>query len=87
MFAAVWMLSRALPGSVLDVVVGVPVGAVVMIVGLRVVGYLEPADRTRLAPLQRLLPGGLRSRFNRLVEFLTPEPPTTDPAKVVGGVS
>jgi O-antigen/teichoic acid export membrane protein len=87
MFAVVWTISRALPGSVLDVVVGVPAGAVVMIVGLRVVGYLEASDRGRLAPLQRLLPGRLRGRFNQLVEFLAPEPPATDPAKVVGGVS
>jgi O-antigen/teichoic acid export membrane protein len=87
MFAVVWTLSRALPGSVLDLVVGVPVGAVIMIVGLRVIGYLEPADRNRLAPLQRMFPGPLRSRFARLIEFLSPGAPAPEPAKAAGGMS
>lgn len=87
MFLIVWTLSNALPGSILDLVVGVPVGAVVMIVGLRVFGYLEAADRSRLAPLQRMFPGPLRSGFSRLVEFLAPGAPAPDPVKVAGGMS
>jgi O-antigen/teichoic acid export membrane protein len=85
MFGLVRFLSVALPGSVLDLVIGIPVGIIVTIVGLRLIRFLDPDDRRRLGPLERLMPGFAKAWFGRLVRFLAPEP-RRDPTGLVGGV-
>lgn len=82
MCGVVWLVSRVLPNAAAALLVGIPVGAVVMVLLLRLTGYLGEADRGRLAQLERVLPGRLRPVFARLVRFLTPgaAAPATAPA-------
>jgi O-antigen/teichoic acid export membrane protein len=84
MFGAVWLVSRLLPGDVPDLLVGIPLGVVSIIVLLRLSRFLGPEDRARLEPLQRMLPGSLRSLFGRVVRFVVPEPAVAQPAPGAG---
>jgi O-antigen/teichoic acid export membrane protein len=54
--------------------VAVPAGAIVFLVTSRMFAVLQKDDRRRLLQLSALLPTPVGSSFNRLVDFLVPQP-------------
>lgn len=84
MFGAVWLAARLVPGNVLPLLLGIPLGAAVIVPLLRLTRYLGPEDRSRLAPLERRLPSSLRSVFARMVLFVAPGPAVAQATPGVG---
>jgi hypothetical protein len=54
--------------------VAVPAGAIVFLVTSRMFAVLQKDDRRRLLQLSALLPEPVGSSFNRLIDFLVPQP-------------
>jgi O-antigen/teichoic acid export membrane protein len=72
----------ALPFSaVLKLCVAVPAGAIVFLVTSRMLMVLQNDDRRRLLMLSALLPTSVGSSFNRLVDFLVPQPTVVEVAR------
>jgi O-antigen/teichoic acid export membrane protein len=56
----------------------VPAGVIVFLVTSRMLAVLQKDDRRRLLQLSALLPAPVGSSFNRLVDFLVPQPAVID---------
>jgi O-antigen/teichoic acid export membrane protein len=74
MTAAVLLLLQYLHG-VAALVCGVPIGAIVFLLLLRITGALESADMNRLQALEHYVPGRLAGIFHALLSFLVPLKP------------
>jgi O-antigen/teichoic acid export membrane protein len=61
--------------------VAVPAGAIVFLVTSRIFAVLQKDDRQRLLQLSALLPTPVGSSFNRLVDFLVPQPTVVEVAR------
>lgn len=61
--------------------VAVPAGAIVFLVTSRMFSVLQTDDRRRLLQLSALLPRPVGSSFNRLVDFLVPQPAVVEAAR------
>jgi O-antigen/teichoic acid export membrane protein len=65
----------ALPlSAVVKLCVAVPVGAIIFLITSRMLMVLQKDDRRRLLMLSALLPTPVGSSFNRLVDFMIPQP-------------
>jgi hypothetical protein len=51
---------------------GIPLGVVIHVVLLRAFHCLDAADGDRLRKLKRMVPGRLRGKYLRLVDFVAP---------------
>jgi O-antigen/teichoic acid export membrane protein len=72
----------ALPlSAVLKLCVAVPAGAIVFLITSRMLMVLQKDDRRRLLMLSALLPTPVGSSFNRLVDFLVPQPAVVEVAR------
>jgi O-antigen/teichoic acid export membrane protein len=72
----------AMPVSaVMKLSVAVPAGAIVFLVTSRMFVVLHRDDRRRLLQLSALLPTPVGSSFNRLVDFLVPQPVAVEVAR------
>jgi O-antigen/teichoic acid export membrane protein len=69
MAMGVRLVGRALP-SILALVVGVPLGAVLFVLFARWLRFLDGADGERLRQLARLVPSRARGSYGALVDFL-----------------
>jgi O-antigen/teichoic acid export membrane protein len=58
--------------------VAIPAGAIVFLVTSRMFSVLQKDDRQRLLVFSTLLPTGVGSSFERLVNFLIPKPPVVE---------
>jgi O-antigen/teichoic acid export membrane protein len=63
--------------------VAVPAGAIVFLVTSRIFAVLQKDDRQRLLQLSALLPTPVGSSFNRLVDFLVPQPTVVEVARCI----
>jgi O-antigen/teichoic acid export membrane protein len=61
--------------------VAVPAGAIVFLVTSRMFSVLQKDDRRRLLVFSALLPTGVGSSFERLVNFLIPLPPAVESSR------
>lgn len=61
--------------------VAIPAGAIVFLVTSRMFSVLQTDDRRRLLQLSALLPRPVGSSFNRLVDFLVPQPAVVEAAR------
>jgi O-antigen/teichoic acid export membrane protein len=77
MFASVRLIEMRLH-PLLALAVGIPVGAAVFIVLVRVLRCLDEADGGRLRRLQRMVPARARARYLQVVDFVVP-PITAQP--------
>jgi O-antigen/teichoic acid export membrane protein len=67
----------------LALLVGIPVGATIFVLLLRLLRCLDEADGGRLRRLQRMVPGRVRARYLKVVDFVVPPappPPVGSPA-------
>ena len=72
----------ALPlSAVMKLCVAVPAGAIVFLITSRMLMVLQKDDRRRLLMLSALLPTPVGSSFNRLVDFLVPQPTVVEVAR------
>jgi O-antigen/teichoic acid export membrane protein len=72
----------AMPLSdLLKLAIAVPAGAIVFLVTSRMFVVLHKDDRRRLLQLSALLPAPVGSSFNRLVDFLVPQPVAVEVAR------
>jgi O-antigen/teichoic acid export membrane protein len=72
----------ALPFSAaLKLCVAVPAGAIIFLITSRMLMVLQKDDRRRLLMLSALLPTPVGSSFNRLVDFLVPQPTVAEAAR------
>ena len=69
MAVGVRLVGRSLP-SILALVVGVPLGAVLFVLFARWLRFLDGADGDRLRQLARLIPSRARGSYGALVDFL-----------------
>jgi O-antigen/teichoic acid export membrane protein len=69
MFAVVRLIVGHLP-ALLALLVGIPVGAAVFALLVRVLRCLDGADGDRLRQLRKLVPGRARGSYLRVVDFL-----------------
>ena len=83
MFGVVWAIAGALR-PIVAIPVGIPVGMAVFVILLRLVRFLDPADRSRLLSLQRMMPRPMQGPFAALVDFVAP-PEAASPALGAGG--
>jgi O-antigen/teichoic acid export membrane protein len=67
--------------AVMKLCVAVPAGAIVFLVTSRMFVVLQKDDRRRLLQLSALLPTPVGSSFNRLVDFLVPQPVAVEVAR------
>jgi O-antigen/teichoic acid export membrane protein len=67
--------------SLLKLSVAVPAGAIVFLVTSRIFAVLQKDDRRRLLQLSALLPTPVGYSFNRLVNFLVPQPAVAEVAR------
>jgi O-antigen/teichoic acid export membrane protein len=58
----------------MKLIAAVPAGVIVFLVTSRMLAVLQKDDRRRLLQLSALLPAPVGSSFNRLVDFLVPQP-------------
>jgi O-antigen/teichoic acid export membrane protein len=63
--------------------VAVPAGAIVFLITSRIFAVLQKDDRQRLLQLSALLPTPVGSSFNRLVDFLVPQPTVVEVARCI----
>jgi O-antigen/teichoic acid export membrane protein len=63
--------------------VAIPAGAIVFLVTSRMFAVLQKDDRRRLLQLSALLPTPVGSSFNRLVDFLVPQPTVVEVARCI----
>jgi O-antigen/teichoic acid export membrane protein len=63
--------------------VAIPTGAIVFLVTSRMFAVLQKDDRRRLLQLSALLPTPVGSSFNRLVDFLVPQPTVVEVARCI----
>jgi hypothetical protein len=61
--------------------IAIPAGAIVFLVTSRMFVVLHKDDRRRLLQLSALLPAPVGSSFNRLVDFLVPQPVAVEVAR------
>jgi O-antigen/teichoic acid export membrane protein len=72
----------AMPLSpLLELSLAVPAGAIVFLITSRLFMVLQNDDRRRLLQLSALLPTPVSSSFNRLVDFLIPQPTVVEVAR------
>jgi O-antigen/teichoic acid export membrane protein len=72
----------AMPLSpLLKLSIAVPAGAIVFLITSRLFMVLQKDDRRRLLQLSALLPTPISSSFNRLVDFLIPQPAVVEVAR------
>ena len=69
MAVGVRLVGRALP-SILALVVGVPLGAMLFVLFARWLRFLDGADGERLRQLAHLIPSRARGSYGALVDFL-----------------
>jgi O-antigen/teichoic acid export membrane protein len=67
--------------ALLKLGIAVPAGAIVFLVTSRMFAVLHKDDRRRLLQLSALLPAPVGSSFNRLVDFLVPQPVAVEVAR------
>jgi len=67
--------------ALLKLGIAVPAGAIVFLVTSRMFAVLHKDDRRRLLQLSALLPAPVGSSFNRLVDFLVPQPVVVEVAR------
>jgi len=67
--------------ALLKLGIAVPAGAMVFLVTSRMFAVLHKDDRRRLLQLSALLPAPVGSSFNRLVDFLVPQPVAVEVAR------
>ena len=65
-----WLASTMPPWPA--VIVGVPAGAIVYLVGLKLIRVITPVDRVRLQSADATLPAAMRPLFRRLLSWLVP---------------
>jgi len=62
----------------MKLIAAVPSGVIVFLITSRMLAVLQKDDRRRLLQLSALLPAPVGSSFNRLVDFLIPQPAVTE---------
>jgi O-antigen/teichoic acid export membrane protein len=58
--------------SILGLLLGIPLGAGIFVVLVRILRCLDVADRDRLRGLERLIPASVRHPYRSVVDFLVP---------------